>query len=76
MLLTFGALCCLCAALPAVNCDGTAIMFQGTSGDIVFVRNTQTTPPSSSGGGGLTTAVIVGIVIGSVVGLCAVAVCE
>lgn len=48
-------------------------MFQGT-GDIVFVRNTQTTPPSSGSGGGLTTAAIVGIVVGGVVALCAVAV--
>lgn len=66
----------LCSTINeyGVNCDGTAIMFQGTSSDIVFVRNTQTTPPSSSGSGGLTTAAIVGIVVGSVVGLCAVAV--
>jgi len=52
-------------------------MFQGTGDQIVFVRNTQTTPPSSgSSSGGLTTAAIVGIVVGGVVALCAVAVRE
>jgi hypothetical protein len=68
----------LCSTINdyGVNCDGTAIMFQGTGSDIVFVRNIQTTPPSSGSSGGLTTAAIVGIVIGGVVALCAVAVRE